>query len=275
MPKRRDHRRLRAEGDEQWQRIGAAKDVKAGRQGFGYGIVMFLITWSVILTSAIILTEYSALDGTGGLVASFKAFAAQGIVQTIIAAIGIAALAGALLSAGDTFLIAATQSFVMDISKRSLFDANQEMEDAYRHRTLVHARQVVLGIACAGALLALSLSAFGFQVADLVFVIYGSTVALFPTIATALIARPNSDLRNLHFAATASVVSGIFAGWLYGIAVIGSGKSDTLALVMSIIKLLPGSPSAYNAPIIAVLTASVFFLLFSLSSMSRPAKRLA
>jgi Na+/proline symporter len=242
-----------------WQRIGAAESVEAGRQGFGYGIGMFLITWTIILTSAMVLSEYSTRDETGGLVASFQEFASRGIIETVIAAFGVAALAGALLSAGDTFLIAATQSFVMDISRRQMFDSQLDLDDVVRYRTLVHARQVVLAIAIFGAGLAVLLSEFGFQVADLVFVIYGSTVALFPTIATALSLNDSEAVKRLSGAATCSVVVGILGGWVYGILAIGATQNPRAAAIMEYLKLMPGSPSAYNAPIIAVLMALMSF----------------
>jgi hypothetical protein len=190
-------------------------------------------------------------------------------------------LAAALLSTGDTFLIAACQSLCMDVRFPAFFDDRRARPDApppsisaelgsefifedetYRgissSTILAWSRRAMLAMVAIGVLVIAALSEVGFQVADLVFVIYGSTVCLFPSIVVALVA-PESTARRLGNSAVVSVIAGLAAGWLYGTsAVIGSGATLMGRFIARVVPL-PGGLSPYSSPTVALVVATATF----------------
>lgn len=55
-----------------WHRIAAAKDIPSGRKGFGTGVGMFLLSWTAILFSAIVITQVVGKGGAAGLVEGLR-----------------------------------------------------------------------------------------------------------------------------------------------------------------------------------------------------------
>ena len=233
-----------------WQRVTAAKDTSSARNGFLIGIALFLVTWGATLFAGLALSENAGQDVAGGLAYNFQMWASQGTMQTVLAALGVSALMAALLSAGDVFLIVAAQAWVKDI-----VGARETGTTAV---SMKRARRAVLLMAALGVLLVTLIMWIGFTVADLVFVVYGSTVALLPTVLASFFRKAPS--KTFRLAAILSSLSGVVLGWIYGIAAIRSA-TDALSLqVFTAINFIPGDASPYNAPIMAVAVAAGVFV---------------
>ena len=231
-----------------WQRIAAAKDQDTARRGFLAAIISFLFTWGLLIFSALALIEVTSGATEGGaIIRPLTLLAEQSLLGTVIVGLALAALAAAMLSTGDTFLIAAAQSFSIDLWNRSYFEekrqAEQERErlggvapeeiepllprfaaETYAGKSasqvLFSARFAIVIMATAGVITFAYLRSIGFAVADFVFVVYGSTVAIFPAIVGAFIISDEKLRHRLGGIAIGSLAFGLVAGWAYGIAAV-------------------------------------------------------
>ena len=244
-----------------WQRIAAAKDAKTAKRGGGLGAGAFFVCWITILLSAIILVSNSN-KGTGAemILSSFLLSANSSWWQAIIAGLGLGSLLAALLSAGDIFLITATQALCMDATKHKYFVKNQftSTEDI---QVLAHSRKLTFVVAVLSLIFVGFLMKAGARVSDLVFVLYGATTALLPSIIL-ILAFPGRSLKNYSFAANSSSIAGIFMGWFYGFLALAG--SDSIKSILAYIDPVPGAVSTYNAACVALTWSFGFFIIFSL-----------
>lgn len=238
-----------------WQRISAAKSTEAARSGFFIGILIFIFTWSAILFAALALSENSGLDNVGGLATSFSNWASSGVLQTIASALGVSFLMAALLSAGDIFLIVAAQAWTLDIKR------NISSDEALQNISLSSARRSVLLMAVFGVLLVAFVTSIGFKVADLVFVVYGSTVALLPAVLIAMYKKQISY--KLKVASIISICVGVIYGWVYGVLAIKSQDGGVFERLFSAVNFIPGFATSYNAPIAAVVSSVVLLIVLT------------
>lgn len=269
-----------------WQRVAAARSIQVARRGFGFSVFMFLISWSAILFAALALSENATRDSAGGIAFSLGALSQLGLWQALVTSVAFAALAAAMLSTGDTFLIAASQSLSMDVRFPLFFDERRRTnpewlnqlpdgKDDFSFREekyagirsseiLAWSRMSIFAMAIVGVALSSMLSHWGFQVADFVFVVYGSTVALFPAIAAAFLATNTDRRASLSVAAIISTVAGLIAGWLYGIGAVTGDEKITQILAQWV--PLPGGTSTYNSPTVAVVVSGALFILIGVPS---------
>lgn len=256
-----------------WQRVVASRDTKSLSSGLGVAALSFAVTWGVILFAGLALAEYALEDSAGGLPSLLLRLGETGVVGLLIMAFAVAALVAAMLSTADTFLIAAGQAISMDITDRTFFEtvpestgeAEEESSHAMpsEHRSVVsRARMRMLLIAGGGLLAAVGLNLLGFQVAELVFAVYGSALALVPAVAVGLAAGSHRTLRHLAPAAAWSILAGIIFGWSYGIlAVLSNTREGIYSVMASGINPFPGDPSVYNSPTAVFGTATVVFIV--------------
>ena len=266
-----------------WQRIAAARDEQTARRGFFAAMLSFLVTWSLIIVAALALVEFTQGEtGGGALMRPLSLLADTGLVGTLFVGLALAALAAAMLSTGDTFLIAAAQSLSIDILAKDFFAERRAADQAAEegspaepltgqlrtrprappafveetfagvgsHAVLFKARMSIVAMATAGIIVFGWLQAIGFAVADFVFVIYGSTVALLPVICGAFLIRSPEFRRRLGPYAIAALLVGLIAGWAYGVA--------SVLQVAPVLPLL-GQGSAYNSPTLAVLASAAVY----------------
>lgn len=268
-----------------WQRIAAARDSETARRGFFAALISFFITWSAIIFAALALTEYTggATDGTA-LIKPLELLANTGLTGTIVVGLALAALSAAMLSTGDTFLIAASQSLSIDILAADFFAEKREKErvasesdlslegnsetDSSRvvittlrqevyagvpaTKVLFQARLSIVAMATVGVLAFGFLMNIGFAVADFVFVVYGSTIALLPAIVGAFMITSESLRGKLATYSIMSLVLGLAAGWAYGVAAV-TGSGPKLPLI--------GDASAYNSPTVALIVSGAIFAI--------------
>ncbi len=234
-----------------WQRIAAASDQTTAKKGGGYGAGAFFICWILILGAAIVLGAVTGKGGADGIFSAFSLLADISFGYGIIAGIGLGALLAALLSAGDIFLITATQSICMDATRRSYFSnsntgAISHIQDA---EVLIHARKITFIVAIISLIIVWFLMSVGARVSDLVFVIYGSTTALLPAVLMILL-RPKDSLNKYAAAANISAIVGICMGWVYGIlAIVGSSSIHKL---LEFFDPVPGPVSTFNSASVAL-----------------------
>jgi Na+/proline symporter len=265
-----------------WQRIAAARDTRSARRGFFAAMMSFLLTWSLLIFAALALAQIiQGESGGGALLVPLRLLAESGLIGTLLVGLSLAALAAALLSTGDTFLIAAAHTLAIDLSAKRFFEERRAVEQAVASSSVqgagelpppiapipvadechagVTAQEVlrrtrisIVAMAGVGVVLLGALQAIGFAVADFVFVIYGSTVALLPVIAGAFLIRSPDRRRRLTPFAVAALITGLLAGWAYGIASV-VGAAPALPLI--------GAGSAYNSPSLAVFVAASVYLI--------------
>lgn len=247
-----------------WQRIAAASDEGTAKRGGGLGASAFFVCWVTILISAIVIVGATNKTGADAIFSSFMLSAQISLWHGLIAGIGLGALLAALLSAGDIFLITATQSICMDATRHKYFLASPD-QSSQEHdgEVLAHARKLTFIIALISLVVVGGLMCIGARVSDLVFVLYGSTTALLPAVVL-LLAKPNTSLHRYSFAAVASSVLGICIGWLYGVlSLIGS---DAIKSILSFIDPVPGPVSTYNAACVALSWSIGVFLVIGIFS---------
>ncbi len=248
-----------------WQRVAASESTRTARNGVFPAALFFFVTWSLIVFASLALTEFVPETEDGAIMSAFQAFASNGTLQTLLAATGVAALVAAMMSTADTFLIAASQSVAMDIRQST------EQEPMRDDRAIINlARSDMLQIALTGLFICLGLKTLGFNVAELVFAVYGSSLALLPTVTVALAAPAHWDFAVLRRPAIGSILVGILGGWSYGILAV---LAKDFAWLTSI-DPLPGPTTAYNAPTVAVLSSILVFVVMaaleSVLALARP-----
>ncbi len=245
-----------------WQRVAAAVGPEAARAGVLPAALFFFVTWGLIVFSAVSLSTIVPADQDGGIMAALTIFAGSGVVQAVLGAVGVAALVAAMLSTADTFLIAASQSMAMDIRQPQTAPG-----DGGDEAIINLARSDMLLLALCGLLVCLGLKAIGFRVDQLVFAVYGSSLALVPTVALALAAPIQWSLAPFRLAAIGSILAGLFAGWGYGVltVVIEPAALEVLPLIGD----LPGPPSPYNAPTVALGASVLVFAVLSVVERAR------
>ena len=99
----------------------------------------------------------------------------------------------------------------------------------------------------------------GANVADLVFVVYGSSTALVPSVGLLIWLQQHADLKRFATVAILSSSIGTFAGWLYGFTAIS--KNESLVTIISKFDFLPGAISPFNAAATALGWAIVVFIV--------------
>jgi Na+/proline symporter len=237
-----------------WQRVVAAKDAKSTKSAILWAALFFFVTWGLILVACILLPHPASGGPISGFDVMLRDFAMMGMANTLLVAIGFLGIAAAIMANADTALIAAGQALSMDVFDAPFFasSAAKAVDDSAGSsrengmRVVSRARLLMVLCASASLLISLGLVKVGFGVADLVFAIFGSALALLPAVLAAMFLKGRLDLSRLNVAAWLSSVLGFLSGWGYGTAMV-----------------LTTGPS-YNAPMVSLIVASVIFALGAL-----------
>lgn len=244
-----------------WQRVAAASDEATAKRGGAWGAGSFLLCWFLILGSAIILGSASK-SGAEGIFSAFSTMSGYSLLHGVVAGIGLGALLAALLSSGDVFLITATQTVCMDLTRRAYFSSNPEESSTLDDgKMLTYARNTALLIAVVCLSAVGGLMYLGARVSDLVFVIYGSTTALLPAVFFVLV-RQKESVRCFAPAAAYSSLIGILMGLSYGILSLLDSKS--MNSILSMIDPIPGGVSTFNAASVSLVWSIGIFLVVAI-----------
>ncbi len=226
-----------------WQRISGAQDPGTVLNGFRRSIWSVALSWGFLSILACLayamVTPQNSQTLLTDLLTVISATAGGKFILFII----VLGLYGAMLSTASTNLIVVTHTLSEDIVAR--FKASTLSERINSRREFLASRVILVVSALVAVFLVEGLKYFGFSIADLVFAIYGGSLALFPPIIVALYNRRNTLTRLSSFANVA-VIFGFLFGWgaaIYG-KVIGSSNliflSPTFSICVSFLVLLSG-----------------------------------
>lgn len=222
-----------------WQRISAATSHGDFRKGGQKAIGQFFLSWTMLIIAGCFVAQISGGDSFAFV---FAQVATETGLSLLFFVVVLPGLVAAMLSTADTFLNAASHTFLFDLSSSSTSG-----EDAVKS-----GRKSVVKIGLAAFLFAFMLREIGFDIVSMVFSVYGLSLALFPTIVYALFFSQKGKPFPVN-AALWSVYIGLIAG------LVNSLYAVTFA-ALDIGWLTPGYvPSVYMTPVIVFLASSVVF----------------
>jgi len=199
-----------------WQRIGAASNQEIVSAGLRRSIWSISFSWSLLVLLACFAYAIVTPESSQVLLTDLLAYIGSTIPGKIVLFFVIMGLYGAMLSTASTLLIVVAHTVSEDIlaplKKASL---NQRIESKTE---LLNSRIILFLTAFLAVLLVEGLKYLGFSIADLVFSIYGGSLALFPLIMAALFSDRKRLSRLSNYASNA-VILGFLSGWV--IAIIG------------------------------------------------------
>lgn len=229
-----------------WQRLCSTRDKKTAKKGLLQVVPLFAVLWAAFVLigcyyNQIAITSYGFDPTKGSLVASIMTSLGSGdwwyMLLLFVFTLG---LFSAMISTADSLLIVAGQILSIDILGLQPKRANVA-------NTMKKARIAVAAIALLSFTIFTIFKLIDFNVVQLVFAIYGAQLAMFPAVFAALFLRSRIDLTGARWAAMLSVLAGFVGGW--GSAIYGkmSGNANWL----------------YNAPVTALTTSALIFILFA------------
>lgn len=233
-----------------WQRLCSTKDSTAAKRGLLQIAPFFALLWAFLVFFACYYWHVASLNGFDVQKQSLinfimETFATSGPVFIILLFCFILGLFSAMISTADSLLIVAGQIFSIDIMKLKPESTNPQL--------IIKKARITMGvIAILSFLVFATLNFLKFDVVQLVFAIYGSQLALFPAVFCTLFLTNYIKLDKAKFAAGASILVGYCSGWISAIY----GKFGESANWL------------YNAPVTALVTAFVIFIILSLPSLS-------
>lgn len=190
-----------------WQRVSSAREPSTISRGLVWSSISAALTWALIAVIAISAPMVSRDASAGPLIALLQTIGQSARhVDWILLFLIILGLVAAMLSTSSTLLIALSHTFNEDVLHRDRTDPPSASND------LRTARIVLASLAAVSVLVVEVLARVGFSIADLVFAIYGSQLALFAPVAVALV-LPRADLKPKSKAAALAVALGFLSGW--------------------------------------------------------------
>jgi len=186
-----------------WQRVTSASEPSTITRGLVWSSVSAGITWAIIAVVAIWATGAAG----GSLVGLLETIGhSENHFYWVLLFVVLMGLVAAMLSTASTLLIALSHTVNEDILGRRKASRSTAADE------LRGARIILAALAAVSVVLVEVLARLGFSIADLVFAIYGSQLALFPPVVAAL-SLPRSGLRLQSTAAATAVGLGFLSGW--------------------------------------------------------------
>lgn len=190
-----------------WQRVSSAREPSTISRGLVWSAASAAFTWAVIALIAISAPMVSRDTSTGPLIALLQTIGqSANHFHWVLLFLIITGLVAAMLSTSSTLLIALSHTFHEDVVHRKKSDQLTSSNDLRR------ARAVLVVLAALSVFIVELLAWVGFSIADLVFAIYGSQLALFAPVAVGLVLS-RTDLRTKSKAAAIAVGLGFLSGW--------------------------------------------------------------
>ncbi len=212
-----------------WQRIASLRDPKQLERGLAKSATGVAASWSLLVGLAVLAPAIAKVpegtDQLGGLLRSLVSSQVHfGATVLFLAIIG---LFSAMMSTASTLLVSASHALQEDVLTGSPHHLGAV--------PLSRSRAVLASSAAGSLIIVLGLSLAGFSVADLVFAVYGSQLALTPAVFLALQSRAVAR-QVAPSAVTLSILLGFVAGWSCAIVgkVAGSSNAVFLAPVVSL-----------------------------------------
>ena len=233
-----------------WQRLCSTRDTASAKRGLLQVAPFFALLWAFLVLFACYYWRVAASQGFDAsqeplITYIMKTLATSGPLFMALLFCFVLGLFSAMISTADSLLIVAGQIFSIDIMKLI-------PDSAEPQATMRKARIAMGSIAVLSFIIFTVLHFLKFDVVQLVFAIYGAQLAMFPAVFFSLFFLKRINLRQARFAAGASIFVGFFGGW--GSALYGklSGVSNWL----------------YNAPVTALVSSMVIFLILALPALT-------
>jgi SSS family solute:Na+ symporter len=193
-----------------FQRINASQNKETVNNGMRKSIKQIFLSWTFIITIACLAYMFVPTSSPNDLLPNLLIYISQTVVGKIILFIVVIGMYSALLSTASTNLVVIGHVVSEDIIAR--FRSKNIRERDLAKSELTRSRIILLVAACSSVLIVEGLKQIGFDVKDLVFAIYGGSLALFPAILFALF---NNRARLQQFSKTASlgIIFGFLVGW--------------------------------------------------------------
>lgn len=231
-----------------WQRVRAADSDASFQAGGIVAIAGFAITWTLLIllgagmapSIASGSSPFTELITNGGYDSDIK--------NIVLGVIVFPGLVAAMLSTADTFLNAAGHTYSLDIKKEQnrVSDGNQ----ARATRDII-----IMGVA--GFLGALVFREIGFSIVDMIFAVYGGTLALCTPIIFSLYIK-KEGVERYSQSALLAVILGFVISWGNGIYSISCRESS--ADVCSSIGEV-WAPDIFMSPVLAFFVSLGVFIL--------------
>jgi Na+/proline symporter len=224
-----------------WQRIGSSTNPTASRMGLVIASFLFFLSWTFLLwASTSISGSVVPKDIIGGFDNIFVTWADVSFSRTIAVSLCFAGMAAAILGSADTALIGAGQTISSD-----LLPLNKPNDLTGNQRMIVRARIYMILGAVIGLIICGTLLYLGLRVADIIFIVFGSSLSLLPSVVYALFSN-NDHITKLKSTAFFSITIGSISSWIFGIT---AYSFPSLSL------------SVFDSPIIAVSISSLIFVI--------------
>lgn len=232
-----------------WQRLCSTRDAHSARRGLLQIAPFFAALWAFLVLFACYYWRVAAMQGfdaSQGPLTDYimVTLATSGPLFTLLLFLFVLGLFSAMISTADSLLIVAGQVFSIDIM-------GLNPQDAHPQRVMRKARIAIASIAILSFILFTIMHFLKFDVVQLIFAIYGAQLAMFPAVFFSLFFSKRIELRQARLAAGASILVGFFGGWASALYGKFSGASDWL----------------YNAPVTALVSGMVIFLILALPAL--------
>ena len=233
-----------------WQRLCSTKDIDTARRGLLQIAPFFAVLWAVLVLFGVYyshIAKFHGFDPGNATLISFiiNTMGSSSSLYTILLFLFVLGLFSAMISTADSLLIVAGQIFSIDIMKLDPESSNPQI-------VMKKARIAMAAIAIMSFIIFTAFQFLKFDVVQLVFAIYGAQLAMFPSVLFALFFSKRVNLVEVRMAAGASIFCGFTGGWASAMYGKLSGDMNWL----------------YNAPVTALLSGILIFLLLSIFSLT-------
>jgi Na+/proline symporter len=238
-----------------WQRLCSTRDIRSAKRGLLQIAPFFVALWAFFVLLACYhwhLAASQEFEAVRKPLINYimELFATSGPLFTILLFFFVLGLFSAMISTADSLLIVTGQIFSIDIMKLSPVSSEPIL-------VMRKARSAIALIAILSFAVFTVLHFLHFDVVQLVFAIYGAQLAMFPSVFFALFFAGKIDLPRTRLAAGISILAGFFGGWASALYGKFSGASNWL----------------YNAPVTALVSGMVIFILLAIPAIIRGKKR--
>lgn len=216
-----------------WQRIAASKSKETVTTGLSKSVLSASVSWTLLAVIACLLTVVIIpKDGENPLLTYLLQVGnSNGNITAILFLVAIVGLFAASLSTASTQLIAAGHAIHIDLLRHK----SDRTQLSTSITELKVARLILIITSVISVAVVEGLQSMGFNIADLVFAVFGAQLGMVPAVLLALFA-PKQILKSLGSWVAAAVALGFVSGWgaaIYGKAV-GEGNLVFLAPAISL-----------------------------------------
>lgn len=211
-----------------WQRISGTHDPKIFETGIRKSIWGLAISWGLLSLLACFAYMFVVPASNQTLLTDLLIFMSTTVIGKIVLFIAVMGLYGAMLSNASSDLIVIAHTISEDIVAK--FRKGVLENRINSKKEFMISKLILVGATIVSIFLVEGLRIFGFSIADLVFAIFGGSLALFPPILFALYST-RDRVSLLSGYAKAAVIFGFISGW--GVAIWGKIMNDGNLIFLS------------------------------------------